>query len=302
MLVINNDEIINRSGIFSYLPKELRRYLDFADENGLEEIRLRCGLPVSLCYNDGIRYTDRNGKTVKNPSEGIIATREHINDGVELITASSLYAVESRIQNGYITLKGGHRVGLCGRCVIKNGKIAFIEDISGLNYRLSRQIKGVADGVIDSITDGRHIRNTLIIAPPNMGKTTLLRDVVRCISERGFKVSVVDERSEISGIYDGRIMYDLGPNTDVLDNSPKADGVMMMLRTMSPDVIATDEIGGEGDMRAILNAAVRGVGVITTVHARNIEDVRKNPNINLSLFECVITFEKKGTVGEVLLI
>lgn len=302
MLIINNEDIVNRSGVFSYLPKGIRRYLDFADENGLEEIRLRCGLPVSLCYDDGIRYPDRNGKPVENPSEGIIATREHINDGVELITASSLYAVESRIQNGYITLKGGHRVGLCGRCVIKNGKIVFIEDISGLNYRLSRQIKGVADGVIDCITDGRHIRSTLIIAPPNTGKTTLLRDIVRCVSERGFKVSVADERSEISGIYDGRIMYDLGPNTDVLDNSPKADGVMMLLRSMSPDVIATDEIGGEEDMRAILSAAVRGVSVITTVHARNIGEVRKNPNINLSLFECVITLEKKGKVGEVLLI
>lgn len=299
MLIINNEELHSRSDIFFYLPKKLRHCLDFAPEDGLEEIRLRRGLPVSLCYDGYIRYPDHNGAISDNPTHGIIATREHIDDGIELITASSVYAVENRIQNGYITLKGGHRVGICGSCVIKNGKIAFIEDISGLNYRLSRQIKGVANGVIDTLIDNGRILGTLIIAPPGMGKTTLLRDIVRGISSRGFKVSVVDERSEISGIYDGKIMYDLGPNTDVLDNSPKADGVMMMLRSMSPDVIVTDEIGGADDMRAVLNAAVRGVGVIATVHARDVEDVRKNPNINLSLFERFITITKKNSAREV---
>ena len=181
-------------------------------------------------------------------------------------------------------------------------QISFIENISGLNYRLARQIMGAADGVIDSIINGRTIRSTLIIAPPNMGKTTLLRDAVRQISARGFKVSVVDERSEISGIYDGTIMYDLGPNTDVLDNSPKAEGIMMMLRSMSPDVIATDEIGGAGDMEAIVAAAVRGVSVIATVHAADIAEVRRNPEINLALFECIITLGKRGSVREAVVI
>ena len=302
MLIMNNEQITKKSGVFSYIPRGISRYLDFVDEGRLEEIRLRCGLPVSLCYDSAIRYVDKYGTLTDNIHSAVKVTREHINEGMELITSSSLYALENRIQSGFITLKGGHRVGICGQCVIKGGQISFIENISGLNYRLARQIMGAADGVIDSIINGRTIRSTLIIAPPNMGKTTLLRDAVRQISARGFKVSVVDERSEISGLYDGTIMYDLGPNTDVLDNSPKAEGIMMMLRSMSPDVIATDEIGGAGDMEAIVAAAVRGVSVIATVHAADIAEVRRNPEINLALFECIITLGKRGSVREAVVI
>lgn len=298
MLIVNSGQITKHSGVFSYIPRGISRYLDFISEDGLEEIRLRCGQPVSLCYNSGIRYVDKSGRLTDKAERAVRVTRGHINEGMELITSSSVYAVENRIQNGFITLKGGHRVGICGQCVIKNGGISFIDNISGLNYRLARQIKGIADSVIDCIAVGSTIRSTLIAAPPNMGKTTLLRDIIRCLSERGFKVSVVDERSEISGMYDGAATYDLGPNTDILDNSPKAEGIMMMLRSMSPDVIATDEIGGAGDMDAVTAAAVRGVSVITTVHARDIDEVRKNPNIRLSLFDCVITLGEGHQIRE----
>lgn len=289
MLIINNTQITNRPAVFSYIPRRISRCLDFADSGGLEEIRLRCGLPVSLCYRNAVRYIDRSGALTDRADRALRAERGDIDEGMELITSSSVYASQSSIQNGFITVKGGHRVGICGRCVIKNGVISFIDNVSGLNYRIARQIKGAADGVIDRITDGRAIKNTLIIAPPGAGKTTLLRDIVRILSLRGFKISVVDERSEISGMYDGSTTYDLGPNTDVLDNSPKAEGIMMMLRSMSPQAVATDEIGGKGDMDAVAAAAVRGVSVITTLHAKNAKEAAKNPNINLSLFECLIT-------------
>ncbi len=302
MLVMNNTQITKRSGVFSCIPHRINSYLDFVDEDRLEEIRLRCGLPVSLCYADAIHYVDKHGTLTDNIYNAVKATRSDIDEGMELITSSSLYAIENRVQNGFITLKGGHRVGICGQCVIKGGRISFIENISGLNYRLARQITGVADKVIDDIINGRTIRSTLIIAPPNMGKTTMLRDIVRQISERGFKVSVVDERSEISGIYDGTIMYNLGPNTDVLDNSPKAEGIMMLLRSMSPDVIATDEIGGADDMAAIVAAAVRGVSVIATVHATDINEVRQNTDINLALFEYIIILGKQGSIREAVII
>lgn len=299
MLIINNNQITRHSGVFSYIPRGISRYLDFVNEEGLEEIRLRCGLPVSLCYRGGVRYVDRSGAVTERTDRAVRALREHIDEGMELITSSSVYAAQSRIQNGFITVKGGHRVGICGRCVIKDGAISFIDSVSGLNYRIARQIKGAADSVIDSITDGRYIKSTLIIAPPNAGKTTLLRDIVRQLSQRGFKISVVDERSEISGMYDGSMMYDLGPNTDVLDNSPKAEGIMMMLRSMSPDAVATDEIGGAGDMDAVMEAAVRGVSVITTVHAKNADEVSRNPNIRLSMFECLVTLSEGYGIGEV---
>lgn len=187
----------------------------------------------------------------------------------------SYYAYEDELSKGYITIEGGHRVGVCGRVTLRQDKVHLIKDISSLNIRRSRQIIGASSKVIRAVCDdSRHtISNTLIISPPKCGKTTILRDLARVLSNKGFKVGICDERSEIAGCYNGETSYDLGSRTDVLDGCPKAEGILMLIRAMSPDVIITDEIGKKEDVKAIEAALCAGVGIITTIHGSSYEDI-----------------------------
>ena len=187
----------------------------------------------------------------------------------------SYYAYEDELSKGYITIEGGHRVGICGRVTLREDKVHLIKDISSLNIRRSRQIIGASGKVIRAVCDdNRHtISNTLIISPPKCGKTTILRDLARVLSNKGFKVGICDERSEIAGCYNGETSYDLGDRTDVLDGCPKAEGILMLIRAMSPDVIITDEIGKKEDVKAIEAALCAGVGIITTIHGSSYEDI-----------------------------
>ena len=187
----------------------------------------------------------------------------------------SYYAYEDELSKGYITIEGGHRVGICGRVTLREDKVHLIKDISSLNIRRSRQIIGASGKVIRAVCDdSRHtISNTLIISPPKCGKTTILRDLARVLSNKGFKVGICDERSEIAGCYNGETSYDLGDRTDVLDGCPKAEGILMLIRAMSPDVIITDKIGKKEDVKAIEAALCAGVGIITTIHGSSYEDI-----------------------------
>ena len=198
--------------------------------------------------------------------DAVIVTGNDIKRGMELVSRSSVYAFENEIRNGYITLSGGHRVGISGDAVTENGKISHIRTVQSLNYRFAREVIGAADSVIDRIFDGGEIKNTLIVSPPMCGKTTMLRDVARQLSEKGKKVSIVDERGEIAAFSFGISPFRLGANCDVLSGVNKADGMLVMLRSMSPDVIITDEIGDDRDFEAIREIKKRGVKVITTLH------------------------------------
>ena len=187
----------------------------------------------------------------------------------------SYYAYEEELAKGYLTISGGHRIGVCGRAVVDRGRISLIKDISSLNLRRSREIIGAAEPVLPHVLSQDHkLLNTLIISPPKCGKTTLLRDLVRLLSCRGFKVGVCDERSEIAGIRMGKPSYDLGPRTDVMDGCPKAEGMTMLIRAMSPDVVVTDEIGRQADVEAIQNAICSGVNILTTIHGKSYEDTK----------------------------
>jgi len=214
----------------------------------------------------------------------------------------SLYAYEDELRQGFLTLQGGHRVGVAGKIILEGDKVRGIKHISFINLRLSHQVKGCADPVMPFVygRDGQ-VCHTLIISPPRCGKTTLLRDLIRQISDGGyeerpgFTVGVVDERSELAGCYQGIPANDVGVRTDVLDCCPKVDGMMMLIRSMSPDVVAVDEIGSLHEICAIDSVLRCGCKLLATVHGNSLEDVRRKPLLEKLLKEQV--FERYVILG-----
>lgn len=186
----------------------------------------------------------------------------------------SYYAYEEDLAKGFITIDGGHRVGICGKAVIEKGKVTLLREISSFNIRCAREVIGCSDSLMQHILSENKIHNTLLVSPPACGKTTMLRDIARNLGQRDYKVAICDERSEIAGMHSGISSYQFGIMTDILDGCPKAEGMMMLIRSMSPDVIIADEIGKPEDMKAIENCSHAGVSVITSAHGYTIEDVQ----------------------------
>jgi len=267
MLTLAKEEYMEGMDFLSAIPEKQREYLKKISLDGLCEVRLRSGMPMALVYLDGIFYVNKMGKLTGDYREGITVSAMDIKRGMELITRSSVYAFSEDIKNGFITLSGGHRVGISGDATCENGKISNIRCVQSLNYRYARQVIGAADGVMERILDKNRIKNTLIISPPMYGKTTMLRDIARRLSLLGKKVSIVDERGEIAALSGGVSAFSLGANCDVLSGVNKAEGMLLMLRAMSPDVIITDEIGGQEDFLAIAEIKKRGVSVIASLHS-----------------------------------
>lgn len=305
MFIANSALEMPAAGISELLPRDLRRYFYNISLDGASEIRLRLGKPLAVNYEDGARYISRRGNLTALPNGTVTVTRAHIEEAMEIATASSVYSVKDEIKNGFITLRGGHRMGITGTAVVKEGKISFLKDVSALNYRIAREILGAADGVMDNICSGERVQSTLIISPPGAGKTTMLRDIVRQLSYRGYRVSVVDERREIAAMHEGRSAFDLGFNTDVLDGADKAEGMLMVLRSMSPDVIVTDEIGTAADAAAIQRLTSSGAAVIASIHGSGIEMIKRRADLRsmLGCFELMVTLSRRkgaGTVEEAL--
>lgn len=267
MLTLAREENMEGAEFLSAIPEKFRGYLKAMDWDRLCEVRLRLGSPMAIVRTDGIFYITKQGKLTPYFEEGVTATYQDIQRGMELVTRSSVYAFSEDIKNGFITLSKGHRVGISGDAAVSEGKISHIRCVQSLNYRYAREVIGVADGVIDRITDGTRIKNTVIVSPPMCGKTTMLRDIARTLSLMGKKVSIVDERGEIAALCRGVPTFSLGANCDVLSNVNKAEGMLLMLRAMSPDVIITDEIGGKADFEAVEEIKKRGVSVITSLHS-----------------------------------
>ncbi|MBR0596641.1 stage III sporulation protein AA [Sinanaerobacter chloroacetimidivorans] len=255
--------------ILTKLPADIGEQLKRLPDhvlNNLEEIRIRTGNQVMILAG-GREYElqSRIGKKMD---------KETLNMVFNTILNHSAYAYQEELSNGYITIEGGHRVGICGRTVMENGRVKTIKDISSVNIRRSREIIGVSDPCMRYIMKGNdQIYNTIIVSPPKCGKTTLLRDMIRNLSGMGHKVGVCDERSEISGTYHGQASYDLGIRTDVLDGCPKEKGMIMLIRSMAPDIIATDEIGKKEDCYAIEAAVCAGIKLLTTIHGSTYEDL-----------------------------
>lgn len=249
------------------------------EEEVLQEIRLRLGRPVLVIKQGREKFLNQSGQFTDNHLEAYIATVQDLEELLQHICNYSLYAFEDEIRQGFITVRGGHRVGIAGQVVLEgNGQLRTIKHICYMNIRIAHEIKGVADKVLPMVYENGQLVNTLIISPPGCGKTTLLRDLIRQVSDgnkygKGLCVGVVDERSELAGSYLGVPQNDMGARSDVLDACPKTLGMMLLLRSMSPQVIAIDELGGREDLEALKLAAACGTKIIATIHGESMSDV-----------------------------
>lgn len=270
-----------QDSLLQLFPQDRRSFWKWAaaQQKNIQEIRLRCNRPIVVIVNGQEKFLDKNGVFLDNPEGAYCAENPELEALLNHICHYSLYAFEDELRQGFITVPGGHRVGIAGQVVLEaGGSVRTIKNISCINIRISHQICGAADRVLPYLYENGSLKNVLIISPPGCGKTTLLRDMIRQISDgngygAGMCVGVVDERSEIAGSYQGIPQNDVGMRTDVLDACPKVLGMMLLLRSMSPQVIAIDELGGEEDMHALHMAASCGSRIVATVHGADMQDV-----------------------------
>ena len=269
------------------LPVWLRcavRTLPQEQKREAEEFRLRAGRPPAVVYPDG------EGQV--SGCEKHTVTAEDLTSVLETASQGSVHTVLERWKNGYVTVGGGHRLGLCGSGVIKNGAVVNMKYISSVAIRIAKQIPGAATGVLDGLFDQNKLQSTLIISPPGRGKTTLLREIIRCVSDGlgtpPMRVGVIDERGELAASESGLPRMDLGARTDVMDSCPKQEGLLMMLRGMNPQVLAVDEITAPEDVDALLTAAGCGVTLLATVHGEGAAQLRQRPVYRRLLDERIV--------------
>lgn len=285
--------------VYKMLPDAIKNNVkEFLVLEEVQEIRIKIGKPIIIVLSFQEKILD------------YIATKDDLRYMISKISNYSLYAFEEEIKQGYITLKGGHRVGLAGECVISKGEVRTIKNISSLNIRICKEIVGASNKVMRLITENNRVYNTLIVSPPKCGKTTILRDISRNLSNgmyqinlKGKKVTIVDERSEIAACYNGIPQMNVGIRTDVLDNCLKKSGMIMAIRSLSPEVLICDEIGTDSDLEALNMAFNSGVNIIVTVHGYDIDDIYNRrifkELIDNCILERVILLSNKKGVGTI---
>ena len=293
---------MNYKDILRYFPDKIRVVLENEINNNLviEEIRIRNSKPIILKLN--------NSEKIIN----YIVQTEDVLKILQSICENSIYSYQNQICEGFITIKGGHRIGITGSAVIENNQVKNLNYISNLNFRIARQIIGCSNNIIKEIInqEGNTIYNTLIVSPPGAGKTTLLRDIIRNLSNgteelTGKNIGVVDERGEIAAMYKGIPQNDLGIRTDIIENIKKSIGMKMLIRSMAPEIIVADEIGSKEDVQEINYAVCSGIKGIFTAHGNSLEDLKLNPAIaeliEKNIFDRLLFLDKnnKGKVNKI---
>ena len=270
--IVSRGEDMQEKEISRVLGKKIRNALQEINIpfEKIQEVRLRIGKPVIVVCND-------NEMVLQD-----IVEKEDLVESLEYVSNYSLYAFENELKQGFITIEGGHRVGMTGQVLVEGDEIKCMKHISSMNIRISHEILNCANIIFPYITRDKTVCDTLIVSPPRCGKTTLLRDLIRQISDgnqwvQGTTVGVVDERSELGGAYLGVPQNQLGIRTDILDCCPKSKGMMMLVRSMSPQVMAVDEIGSAEDVHALEYAMHCGCKLLATVHGASMEEIRTKP-------------------------
>ena len=285
--------------LLDILPHSIGQELSLLQEEEwaqIEEIRIRTDRPIELMQGGNPRFLSYH------------TTGEDASQLLGRLSNYSMYTLEEELKQGYITIFGGHRVGLAGKVIVENGFVKGLRDISSFNIRIAKEKIGIALPFLPYLYEERW-HNTLIIGAPQTGKTTLLRDIARLASTGTKtipprKTGIIDERSEIAGCIRGVPQHHFGHRIDVLDACPKAEGLMMMIRSMSPEVMIVDEIGKSEDVHALLEAIHAGVNIIVSAHGYSLEDVYKRPSFKplweLRVFERYVELNRNngpGTIG-----
>lgn len=263
----------NMQELLQYFPERLRESIA-AFGDGLTEIRFRREKPIILIRNSDMFFVDSNSRVTKAfNSECVKVASAEIDSFFYAICKNSVHSFQEDICSGFITLSGGHRVGLCGTAVVRDGKIKNIKNINGFNVRVSRELIGSGEDIYNRIFCSG-LKNVLIAGVPASGKTTILRDLCRLLGSR-YKVSLIDERSEIAAVYMGVPQNDVGINTDVFDGYSKADGLEIAVRVMSPDIIIFDEAGSQDELGYMEHTMNCGIRICASIHASSIEGIKR---------------------------
>lgn len=278
------------AAVRAMLPAELAARLDELDgvqRVRLEELRLRRNFPMSALFGAG--EMDLGGPAV---------TEEHLRALLENVSHSSAHTVLEQTRSGFVTLRGGHRLGLCGTAVRRDGGILALRSLSSASLRIARAVRGQADPLLPALLEGGHFQSTVILGPPGAGKTTLLRDLIRALSDTlGLRVGLADERSEVAALWQGEAQFDVGRRTDVMDGCTKAEGLSMLLRGMDPQVLAADELTAPEDAAAMADAVGCGVALLATAHGAGVDDLLHRPVYRrlteLGAFRRAITIDRR---------
>jgi len=301
--------------ILCYLPENLRNILSNPikhSADNIQEIRMRVNKPLIIGTTNGNFAVLPNGGLSPAVGGAYIITLHDIRAVFQLICENSVYAYMEDIKQGFITIKGGHRVGFTGKAVCNDKKIENFKDISSVNIRIAREVIGSSNEIINEILINGKICNTLLVSPPLGGKTTVIRDIARRISNEGFKVGIADDRGEIAAVYKGVPQNDIGIQSDVIENAPKREAISIMLRSMSPQVIISDEISNNDDSYAVEQCFGTGVAVIGSAHGNSVSEIEERKFLKnligrggfekiiiLSVSGCGICSNIRGTVYDV---
>lgn len=268
--------------IKNLFPREFHRMLIHLPDiiGGLQEIRLRVNCPCIFIVDRVEQYPDRNGEFSHSRERAAVLSKEEIAAVFNHICNYSPYAYESQLRQGYLTVAGGHRVGIFGQAVMEDGQVALIKQVQFLHIRIVHEVRGVAKDILPYLYEGGQFLNTLVISPPGAGKTTMLRDIARMASDGnryhpGMQVCIIDERSEIAGSFMGVPQTHVGIRSDVLDGCPKAIGMLMAVRAMGPQLIVVDELGLDADYEALYCASGCGINLLASIHGNDLTDAAK---------------------------
>ncbi|MGN1411614.1 MAG: hypothetical protein ACI4WH_03770 [Oscillospiraceae bacterium] len=287
---------------FKYIPQKFRNPLNMVSQEDIQELRLRINRPFAVTIFNEEKYLTGDGTLTDDANNGIVCTKQDILQSFDAVCNHSVYSYAKELSQGYITIEGGNRVGLCGTYIYKGNNIHTVKDISSLNFRIAHQMIGSAESIL-KMADFSSPKGLLIVGRPLSAKTTVLRDLSRIVS-KSFKVSIIDERSELASIYNGVPQNDVGIKTDIFNDYPKDIAITNAVRTMSPDIILCDEIGTPQDFKAIKKGGICGVKFICTAHAESITQIFKNENFrdifNTGAFDYVALLGSGKNIGKVI--